>query len=99
MAAPPVAAEEPAAPAPLFGPEVKSLKVLKPIVVRFAPDVASKNIGTIAWNTRVGWKGAAAGPGCGRWIEIEPRGWICDTYLEPSTKPPGGLVFPKLDPG
>ncbi len=86
-------------PAPLFAPEVKSLRLKRSIVVRFAPDIAAKNIGTVLSSTRVAWKSAAAGPGCDRWIEIEPRGWICDKYLEPSAKPPWGQVLPVLAEG
>src|SRR5262249_28654373 len=67
--------------------------------VRFEPRVDAKQIGTVEEGTRVGWKRAAAGPGCARWIEIEPRGWICDKYLEPTNKPPAGEPLPKLAPG
>jgi len=65
-------------------------------VVRFGPDEAAKSVGTVEYGTRVGWKRASAGPGCPRWVEIEPRGWVCDKYLEPSLKPPGGELLPRL---
>jgi lipoprotein-anchoring transpeptidase ErfK/SrfK len=86
-------------PAPPYGPEVVSLRLRRSIVVRFAPDVAAKNLGTIEAGTRVTWRSAATGPGCDRWIEIDPRGWICDKYLEPSSKPPAGAVLPRLEEG
>src|SRR5215470_210363 len=100
-AAPSAAAAPPDAPPPPppYGPEVTSLRLRRSIVVRFEPRADAKQIGTVEEGTRVGWKRAAAGPGCPRWIEIEPRGWICDKYLEPTTKPPAGEARPKLAPG
>ena len=105
-AAPPAAtvdaAHAPPPGPPLFGPEVRSLRLRRSIAVRFGPDEAAKPIGTISYDTRVGWKSASAGPGCApplRWIEIEPRGWICEKHLEPSPKDPGGVELPRLVPG
>jgi hypothetical protein len=91
-------AASPAAPPP-YGPEVRSLRLRRSIVVRFAPDGDAKAIGTIAAGTRVAWSRAASGPGCDRWIEIVPRGWICDGYLEATALPPAGEVLPRLDDG
>lgn len=93
------AAPGPAVDAPPYGPDVASLKLKRSIVVRFAPDVDAKAVGTVAADTRVGWTRAAAGPGCDRWIEIQPRGWICDQYLEPSREPPAGVELPRLQEG
>lgn len=93
------AAAAPAPPPPPYAEDVVSLRLKRSIVVRFAPDENAKAIGTIAQDTRVGWRRVAEGPGCGRWVEIEPRGWVCDRYLEPSRKPPGGVELPKLKPG
>ncbi len=67
--------------------------------MRYLPDKDAKSLGTIAEDTRTGWKRAAAGPGCDRWIAIEPRGWICDKYLEPSKKPAAGTEMPRLEEG
>src|SRR5688500_13426938 len=83
----PAPADEPEPPP--YGPEVVSLRLRRSIVVRFEPRQDAKEIGTVAQDTRVAWKSAARGPGCeGKWIEIQPRGWVCDRYLEPTTKAP-----------
>jgi L,D-transpeptidase catalytic domain len=91
------APSEPPGP-PGFPSDVLSLRLKRSIVVRFGPDENAKPIGTIAQDTRVKWKRVAFGPGCARWVEIEPRGWICDRYLEASKKPPAGVELPKLKP-
>jgi hypothetical protein len=95
----PTAAAAAAEAPPAYGPEVASLRLKRSIVVRFAPDEAAKALGTVEASTRVAWTRASAGPGCARWIEIAPRGWICDKYLEPSNQPPDGAVLPRLDEG
>ncbi len=87
-----------AEPAP-YGPEVKSLRLKRSIAVRLAPSMDAKPIGTVAQDIRVAWGGASTGPGCDRWIEIRPRGWVCEKHLEPSKKPPGGVELPKLKAG
>lgn len=86
-------------PSPPYPADVTSLRLRRSIVVRFEPRVDAKQIGTIEEGTRVSWKRAETGPGCPRWIEIEPRGWICDKYLEPTSKPPLGEPRPKLAEG
>jgi hypothetical protein len=68
--------------------------------VRIAPVEDSKKYGTIAAHTRVVPRAAVRGPGCeARWIEIEPFGWICEQYLEPSEREPSGVELPRLDRG
>jgi hypothetical protein len=89
----------PAAKPEAYGKDVASLRLKRSIVVRFGPDENAKALGTIAQDTRVAWRQVAAGPGCDRWVEIAPRGWICDKYLEPSKKPPAGVELPKLKDG
>lgn len=87
----------PAPEPPLFGPDIKSLRLERSIAVRFEPTVDSKKLGTVAAHTRVGFKSARRAPGCSkRWIELSPRGWVCEIYLEPSKKPPHGVELPKL---
>src|SRR5215831_21130745 len=98
-AAPLTSAGPDAPPPPPYGPEVLSLRLRRSIGVRFEPRIDAKIIGTVEQETRVGWKQAAAGPGCPRWIEIEPRGWVCDRYLEPMRQPPAGEPRPRLDEG
>ena len=77
--------------------EVESLELRRSIAVRFAPSGESKNLGTVARNTRVGVRGATTGEGCAeRWIAIEPRGWVCEEFLRQSDKPPSGVELPRL---
>jgi lipoprotein-anchoring transpeptidase ErfK/SrfK len=88
-------------PAP-YGAEVKSLRVRRPIAVRFEPREDAKSLGTINENTYVGFSRAVAGTDeyCStRWVEIAPRGWICEKYLEPSPLPQHGVELPKVKPG
>ena len=89
---------EPVPRVPLpYGPEVKSLRLKRSTIVYLFASDAAKKVGTIAADIRVGFRSAASGPGCEKlWIEIEPRGWICERYLEPSDKPPAGVELPKL---
>lgn len=83
-----------------YGPDVASLRVVRSIVVRAAPDPAAPPLGTIAQDTRVLWQRTRSGPGCeGAWVEIAPRGWVCDRYLEPNFRPPRALTLPKVADG
>lgn len=83
--------------APAFGPEVRSLRLRRSIGVRVDPSGDARYLGTVALNIRVGWKRAVTGPDCEqRWIEIEPRGWVCESYLEPTTREPWGVELPRL---
>ena len=85
---------------PLFPAKYKSLKVIQSIGLRVAPNNDAERFGTIAKDTRVRWKSAAKGPGCrSRWIEIEPRGWICEAFLDKSTSEPYGEELPKIERG
>ena len=102
-AAPPVemadAAPSPDAPPP-FAEKVRSLRLVRSISVRAAPAENAPRLGTVARDIRVGWKQAVEGDDCSaRWIEIEPYGWVCERYLEPSEKPPRGLELPRLEWG
>jgi hypothetical protein len=85
--------------APPYGPEVASLRLRRSTTVRFRPAADAKALGVVEEGTRVGWLGAASGPGCARWIEIAPRGWVCDALLEPSSKAPAGEERPHLADG
>ncbi|HEY3352983.1 MAG TPA: L,D-transpeptidase [Polyangia bacterium] len=98
------AAPAPVAPAsqPLYPPEIRSLKLKKSAVAYVEPDDKSRVRGTIAADTRVAWRGAQAGRGCtgkNRWVEVIAGGWVCDKWLEPSKKEPGGVELPKIPPG
>ena len=86
-------------PPPAYPEAVTSLRLRRSIVVRSAPAEEAKPIGTIAQDTRVGWRSWSIGPGCPRWIEIAPRGWICERYLEESDQLPRAVELPKLVDG
>ncbi len=82
---------------PAFGPEVLGLWLKRSIVVRAQPSLDAEKLGTAAAHTIVGWQRAVKAEGCNtRWIEIKPRGWVCEGYLEPREKPPAGVELPKL---
>lgn len=83
---------------PPYPPEITSLRLRRSVTLRFAPDEEAKAVGVVAQDTRVRWTRVAKGPGCGRWVELEPRGWVCDKHLEPSKKKPTGVELPKLKP-
>src|SRR5207237_7395803 len=68
-------------------------------IVYVAPDKAAARTGIAGKDTRAKIvQTLPAGAGCSkRWIEIEPRGWACETSLVPSTEPPSTAVAPTLD--
>ena len=83
---------------PLFPPEVRSLRLLRSITVRMEPRENAERYGTVAADTRVGWRRATRNDDCDqRWIEIEPYGWVCEVYLEPSKRRPRGVEVPRLE--
>ena len=85
---------------PAYPPHVTSLRLRRSVSVRMEPAGESKRLGTVAQDTRVGYRGARLGPGCDRrWIEIEPSGWVCETSLEPTTKATIGVELPRLELG
>src|SRR6188508_2941738 len=72
---------------PAYPPHVTSLRLRRSVSVRLEPAGEAKRLGTVAQDTRVGYRSARLGPGCDRrWIEIEPRGLVCETNLEATTK-------------
>jgi hypothetical protein len=95
------AASRPAVAAPPpYPPDVRSLRLRRSIALRLDPLPDAKRLGTVAQDTRVGYRSARVGPGCeARWIEIEPRGWVCETLLEPSRRLPDGVELPRLARG
>jgi lipoprotein-anchoring transpeptidase ErfK/SrfK len=85
---------------PAYPPHVRSLRLKRSVSLRMEPAGESKRLGTVAQDTRVGYRQARLGPGCERrWIEIEPRGWVCESNLEPTTKSTIGVELPKLELG
>ncbi len=93
-------AKLPVPPLPPYPPHVRSLRLRRSMTLRLEPAAEAKPLGTIAQDTRVGYRSARPGPGCERrWIEIEPRGWVCETYLEATSRPPDGVELPRLARG
>lgn len=83
----------------VFAPDGRSLRARRSIVVRAEPRQDAAPIGTLAQDMRVRWKQAVQGPGCAAWVEIEPRGWICERYLESNFREPRTRDLPLLAPG
>ena len=97
---PPVTVAPPPPTRPELPPGTRSLRLTRTVAARLGPDEAAKRIGTVAGDTRVGWRDAATGPGCTKsWYAIEPQGWVCGDFLEASPKSPSGIELPRLDRG
>lgn len=73
-----------------YGDGVRSVRFVATAVLRKAPDSTADKVGVIAKDARAAVAQAApAGHGCaGRWIELVPRGWACETALAPSLDEP-----------
>ncbi|MCP3139120.1 L,D-transpeptidase family protein [Pyxidicoccus xibeiensis] len=84
-----------------YAPDAGSLRVRRSIAVRQEPRRDAPPLGTVAQDMRVRWKGTTAmrGPDCDAWVEIEPRGWVCERYLEPNFREPRVRDLPKLREG
>ncbi|MBK9034488.1 MAG: L,D-transpeptidase [Myxococcales bacterium] len=94
---PGVAVTPPPPARPELPPGTRSLRLIRTVAARLGPDEAAKRIGTVAGDTRVGWRDAAVGPGCQKsWYAIDPQGWVCGDFLEPSPKVPSGVELPRL---
>lgn len=84
----------------LFPKSTLGLRLNRSIVVRSEPSLDSEKLGTVAAHTIVGWRDATTADGCEtRWIAIEPKGWVCEGYLEPVKRVPRGIELPKLGTG
>ncbi|NMO22620.1 L,D-transpeptidase family protein [Pyxidicoccus fallax] len=84
-----------------YAPDAGSLRVLRSIAVRQEPRRDAPPLGTVAQDMRVRWKGDTAmrGPDCDAWVQIEPRGWVCERYLEPNFREPRVRDLPKVREG
>jgi lipoprotein-anchoring transpeptidase ErfK/SrfK len=73
-----------------YASHVRSVRFVATTVLRKQPAITADKIGVIARDARARPAQAApAGHGCARrWIEIEPRGWACETVLAPSRDEP-----------
>src|SRR5204863_9695377 len=60
----------------------------------------SKQVGTVAQDTRVTWTTTERAKGCAKpWVAIAPRGWVCSEYLEAQPRAPIGVELPRLERG
>ncbi|NOK35119.1 L,D-transpeptidase family protein [Corallococcus exercitus] len=82
-----------------YAPDAGSLRVRRSIAVRSEPRQDSSALGTVAQDMRVRWKGAMRGPDCETWVEIEPRGWVCERYLEQNFREPRVRPLPRVEEG
>lgn len=86
--------------APGFAGDVHSLELERSTSVRLGPDSSAKRLGIVAAYTRVAYHETASGGGCeGRWVAIEPLGWVCEDNLRSSKKYPHGVELPRLERG
>ncbi len=91
----------PALQAVPYAPDAGSLRVRRSIAVRAEPRRDSPSLGTVAQDMRIRWRSDTAmrGPNCDAWVQIEPRGWVCERYLEPNFREPRVRELPKLREG
>jgi hypothetical protein len=84
---PPTAMVAPGAP---YGGTLRSVEFLATTVLRKEPRSDAAQVGIIRKGTRARAISAfSAGNGCTeRWIEIAPRGWACETVVDPSFDEP-----------
>ncbi|WP_244237608.1 L,D-transpeptidase family protein [Corallococcus llansteffanensis] len=82
-----------------YAPDAGSLRVRRSIAVRSEPRQDSPPLGTVAQDMRVTWKGAMRGPDCETWVQLEPRGWVCERYLEQNFREPRVRTLPRVEEG
>jgi lipoprotein-anchoring transpeptidase ErfK/SrfK len=91
--------------APVFPAHVRSLRVVRDAWAQLKPGLWKRRIGQIAKGTRIAWKAAtdrlAKVPEgqCPRWIAVDPKGWICETDVEPSELEPSATHLPVIRDG
>ncbi|RKH50849.1 murein L,D-transpeptidase [Corallococcus sp. AB050B] len=82
-----------------YAPDAGSLRVRRSITVRSEPRQDSPSLGTIAQDMRVKWQGAMRGPDCDTWVQLQPRGWVCERYLEQNFREPRVRPLPRVEEG
>ncbi|RKH33017.1 murein L,D-transpeptidase [Corallococcus sicarius] len=82
-----------------YAPDAGSLRVRRSIAVRSEPRQDAPTLGTVAQDMRVTWKGAMRGPDCETWVQLEPRGWVCERYLEQNFREPRVRTLPRVEEG
>ncbi|WP_227026754.1 L,D-transpeptidase family protein [Corallococcus soli] len=83
-----------------YAPDAGSLRVRRSIAVRSEPRQGSPPLGTVAQDMRVTWQeGAMRGPDCETWVHLQPRGWVCERYLEQNFREPRVRTLPRVEEG
>ncbi|WP_368738311.1 L,D-transpeptidase family protein [Corallococcus exiguus] len=82
-----------------YAPDAGSLRVRRSIAVRSEPRQDSPSLGTVAQDMRVTWQGAMRGPDCETWVQLQPRGWVCERYLEQNFREPRVRPLPRVEEG
>jgi len=98
-AATPVAASAPIV-TPIDVPRAEVVAMRANVTVRKAPGRDARPLGVVRKGTRAAVKNVAyASDGCasGRWLELAPRGWLCDDQVEPSALAPTTAADVALD--
>ena len=81
------AAPSPSSEISPYPEDIRSVLVLRTTVLHKEPSFESAAVGVIKRGTYAGVRDTAIGDSdCpkGRWIELAPRGWACESALEPS---------------
>lgn len=82
-----------------YAPDAGSLRVRRSISVRAEPRQDAPSLGTVAQDMRVKWQGAMRGPDCDTWVQLQPRGWVCERYLEQNFREPRVRPLPRVEEG
>jgi hypothetical protein len=72
----------------VFAADIHSVRFAKTTLVRDTPD--GEQAGVVRAGTRAAVAGEAPASGSckSRWIELAPRGWVCESAIEPSREEP-----------
>ncbi len=96
VAAPPTPEEEKEHPTvvrddqPLSEKDFNSILIKKSSWVRVWPAPDAPPLGTISKGTRIAYKSHVKNETCPRpWLEVSPRGWVCERYQFSRLKPTG----------
>ncbi len=88
-----------------FPAHVRSLRVVRDAWAQVGPGLWKRRIGQIAKGTRIAWKAATESIAkvpegqCPRWIAVDPKGWICESDVEPSELAPSATPLPIIRDG
>src|SRR5690606_21797936 len=98
-AAPAIASDTAAAPAPEWARSAEVISRGAPVVA--APAAGAARRGTVALGARLPLEARVFGDGCpaGVYVRVGARRYVCETHLRPSPEPPGGQALPRMSEG